>query len=88
MNVGIINYGVCNLGSVYRALMNLGVNPVLIKNPKEIYNFDSIILLSGNFKKCKLLLDDFGWSSQIQGQFCRSILNLFRCTYLQIMLKV
>lgn len=67
MNVGIINYGVGNLGSVYRALMNLDVNPVLIKNPKDIYNFDSIILPGvGNFKKCKLLLDDLGWSSQIQ----------------------
>ena len=67
MNVGIINYGVGNLGSVYRALENLDVDPVLITNPEDVKNCDSLILPGvGNFKECKNILDSKGWTTQIK----------------------
>ena len=67
MNVGIINYGVGNLGSVYRALENLDVEPLLITNPADIENCDSLILPGvGNFKECKNILDNKGWTTQIK----------------------
>ena len=67
MNVGIINYGVGNLGSVYRALENLYVDPLLITNPVDVENCDSLILPGvGNFKECKNILDSKGWTTQIK----------------------
>ena len=67
MKVGIINYGIGNLGSVYRALEELNVEPFFIKTPKDIKNCDSLILPGvGNFTKCKLLLDSNDWTSYIK----------------------
>ena len=43
MNIGIINYGVGNLGSVYRALKNLDVEPILL-----FFNFNLISFLDGD----------------------------------------
>ena len=67
MKVGIINYGIGNLGSVYRALEDLNVRPYFIKDPQDIINCDALILPGvGNFTKCKLLLDSNEWTSYIK----------------------
>ena len=66
MKIAIIDYGVGNLGSVFRSLEELKVNPVLIDNPNELYSSDGIILPGvGNFSKCAKILEDNGWFSAI-----------------------
>jgi glutamine amidotransferase len=62
MKVGIINYGVGNLGSVGGALSRIGVDYDLIDAPCDINNFDKLILPGvGNFDECSQRLEQGGW---------------------------
>jgi glutamine amidotransferase len=62
MRVGVIDYGVGNLGSVLRALEELRVTPILISRAVDMLAVDSLILPGvGNFSDCVKLLDDGGW---------------------------
>ncbi len=67
MRVGIIDYGVGNLGSISRALENLKVTPMLINNPSDICKVESLILPGvGNFSDCAKLINDGGWVYPLQ----------------------
>lgn len=67
MRVGVIDYGVGNLGSVMRALEELCVTPVLITKSKDMNIVDSFILPGvGNFADCAKLLDDGGWMQALR----------------------
>ena len=67
MKVGVINYGVGNLGSVMRALEELRVTPILLSRACEMQNSDCLILPGvGNFADCSRLLAQGGWSSALQ----------------------
>ena len=67
MKIGIISYGVGNLGSVYRAFEYLNTQAEMISNPLKIINYDCLILPGvGNFKKCKKILDDMSWTPNIK----------------------
>lgn len=44
MKIGIIDYNAGNLQSVYNAIYNLGYNPSIIKDYKEIKNVDKLII--------------------------------------------
>ena len=67
MNVGIIDYGVGNLGSVVRALEELRVAPNLITSPSEIDRNSCLILPGvGNFSECMKRLSDGGWPDAIK----------------------
>jgi glutamine amidotransferase len=62
MKVGVIDYGVGNLGSVMRALEDLRVAPSLVTYPQEMRSMDSLILPGvGNFGDCARLLVKGGW---------------------------
>jgi glutamine amidotransferase len=62
MRVGVINYGVGNLGSVVRALEELQVVPLLIDRPIDMHSADCLILPGvGNFSDCAKLLKTGGW---------------------------
>lgn len=62
MKVGVIDYGVGNLGSVMRALEDLRVAPALVTHPREMQSMDSFILPGvGNFGDCASLLVQGGW---------------------------
>lgn len=62
MKVGVIDYGVGNLGSVLRALEELRVSPSLLNRPCELRATDCIILPGvGNFADCARLLTLGGW---------------------------
>ncbi len=63
MKVAIIDYGVGNLGSVFRSLEELKVEPILVNRPVDIHLADSIILPGvGNFAKCARILEKNGWN--------------------------
>ena len=67
MRVGVIDYGVGNLGSVMRALEELRVTPVLITKSIDMHIVDRFILPGvGNFSDCAKLLDDGGWMQALR----------------------
>jgi glutamine amidotransferase len=69
MRIGVIDYGVGNLGSVMRALEELRVTPVLITRPIDMRAVDRLILPGvGNFTDCARLLDDGGWARTLRDE--------------------
>ena len=69
MRVGIIDYGVGNLGSVMRALEELRVTPILITRTIDMHAMDRLILPGvGNFADCARLLDEGGWSQALRDE--------------------
>jgi imidazole glycerol-phosphate synthase subunit HisH len=66
MTVGIIDYGVGNLGSVFRALESIDSKAKILNKPSDLSNVSKIILPGvGNFTDCKRLLDNSGWSDSL-----------------------
>lgn len=62
MRVGIVDYGVGNLGSLSRALEHLGARARLLDCPAQIPEMDRLILPGvGNFSDCAKLLRLGGW---------------------------
>lgn len=73
MRVGIINYGIGNLGSVARALEELGATPHVLAHPDQMIDADRLILPGvGSFTHCKSMLDQGGWTSAL----CEQVSNL------------
>jgi imidazole glycerol-phosphate synthase subunit HisH len=69
MKVGVIDYGVGNLGSVVRSLEELRVSPVLITKVREMQTVDSLILPGvGNFADCARRLNVNGWTSALRDE--------------------
>jgi imidazole glycerol-phosphate synthase subunit HisH len=69
MKVGVIDYGVGNLGSVIRALDELRVTPFLITRALDMSAMDCLILPGvGNFADCAKLLEKGGWSEALKDQ--------------------
>lgn len=69
MRVGVLDYGVGNLGSVMRALEELRVTPILITRSIDIHTTDSLILPGvGNFADCARLLEEGGWSQALRDE--------------------
>lgn len=66
MKVGVIDYGVGNLGSVLRALGELRVQTMLLNCPADLHTVDCLILPGvGNFADCARLLDTGGWRAAL-----------------------
>jgi glutamine amidotransferase len=69
MKVGVIDYGVGNLGSVLRALEELRVAPVLVNRAGDMHATDCLILPGvGNFADCARLLNDGGWTTALRDE--------------------
>lgn len=87
MKVGVIDYGVGNLGSVLRALEELRVTPVLVDRATDMHATDCLILPGvGNFADCAHLLASGGWINalhdEIQG-YGRPLLGV--CVGMQLL---
>ena len=66
MRVGVIDYGVGNIGSVMRALEELNVTPVLLSQIGDMRAVDKLILPGvGSFTDCANLLNKGGWMEAI-----------------------
>lgn len=69
MKVGVIDYGVGNLGSVLRALEELRVEPLLINRAVDMHGADCLVLPGvGNFTDCMRLLHEGGWFTALQDE--------------------
>lgn len=69
MRVGVIDYGVGNLGSVMRALEELRVSPVLVTRAIDMHATDTLILPGvGNFTDCARRLDEGGWPNALRDE--------------------
>ena len=69
MKVGVIDYGVSNLGSVLRALEELNVAPVLVNRPMDMHLNDCLILPGvGNFTDCARMLEKGGWVEPLKAE--------------------
>jgi len=67
LKVGILDYGVGNLASVYRALEHLATAPIAVSRAVDIHKVDKLILPGvGSFTDCKLILDQGGWSDELR----------------------
>ena len=70
MIIGIINYGIGNIGSVIGALNNLNIKYKVIENELEFDKVNKLILPGvGNFKKCKEILDAKNFTRKIKQKF-------------------
>lgn len=69
MRVGVIDYGVGNLGSVLSALEELRVSPLLVNRAADMHGTDCLILPGvGNFADCARLLKDGGWTTALHDE--------------------
>ena len=69
MKVGVIDYGVGNLGSVARALEELRASPILINRAIDLHTADCLILPGvGNFADCASLLEAGGWKTALRDE--------------------
>jgi imidazole glycerol-phosphate synthase subunit HisH len=67
MKVGIVNYGMGNLASVYRALLTIGADPYVANHPAELKDAYRIILPGvGAFGEGMNRLDEAGWTGEIK----------------------
>ena len=87
MKVGVIDYGVGNLGSVLRALEELRVAPVLVNRAADMHATDCLILPGvGNFADCARLLDAGGWARALRDEvlgYSRPLLGV--CVGMQLL---
>ena len=67
MKIGIINYGVGNLKSVYNCVCRINSNTEIVNNPLFLKEFDKIILPgTGSFHNCINLIKKDNWFEEIQ----------------------
>ena len=67
MRVGVVNYGVGNLGSMLRALEALRVAPLLVNRASDIHAMDCLILPGvGNFADCMRKLEAGQWIAALK----------------------
>jgi glutamine amidotransferase len=69
MKVAIVDYGMGNLGSVRRALAELGVDAIIAGHPEQLAAADRLILPGvGSFSDGMALLTQGGWREAIRHQ--------------------
>jgi glutamine amidotransferase len=65
-DVGIVDYGVGNLRSIYNALSHLGSSPHLVRRPEDLSVFDRLILPGvGAFQAAMASLKNIGMDSAL-----------------------
>jgi glutamine amidotransferase len=86
MKVGIVDYGVGNLGSVVKALDQLGAKAALVTEPDALPDFEALLLPGvGNFGDCARLLDVGGWPSVLRAEVARGQPLLGICVGMQLL---
>ncbi len=67
MKIGIVDYGVGNIGSLERALEELDITGVLLKDPSQITSVERVILPGvGSYTECMMRLHAGGWVTALK----------------------
>jgi imidazole glycerol-phosphate synthase subunit HisH len=87
MMIGIVDYGMGNLKSVFSAFEYLGADVTIIAHPEELAKADKIILPGvGAFEKCKDNLDKAGFTEALHEQVIKKAKpTLGICVGMQLM---
>lgn len=86
MRVAVIDYGTGNLGSMLRALEEVGAIPRLATEPEHLTQADRVILPGvGNFSDCMVALTDGGWVPALHQAVARGLPLLGVCVGMQLL---
>ena len=86
--IGIINYGMGNLGSVQNSLNHLGKESEIFDQPEAIGQFDKLILPGvGAFGQAMDNLNKSGFSDAIRAQVAKGTPLIGICLGMQLMLE-
>ncbi len=88
MKIGIINYGVGNIKSIYNAFKYLGISIDIIEDPRDLKNFDKIILPGvGSFKYCMETIKRKNFDIEIKNYVNNKKFLLGICVGMQLLCK-
>ena len=90
IDVGIINYGLGNIRSLFNCLKQIEANPQIINSPKDLKNYNKIFLPGvGSYSDAMKLIKKFNWDEGIK-EFIKNDENkLFGiCIGMQIMSSI
>ena len=86
MRVGVVDYGMGNLGSVANALDHLGAAYRIFRDPAEMDGFDSLILPGvGAFGDCMANLESYGLAAPLAAWMAEDRPLLGICLGLQVL---
>lgn len=89
MKIGVINYGVGNINSVFNSISRIDKNVKIIQIPSELKNFDKIILPgTGSFYKCIELLKAYHWFDEIKEHVYREKYIFGICLGMQLFASI
>jgi glutamine amidotransferase len=84
--IGIINYGLGNLGSVLNAFSYLGIDAEVVENPSHVDRYDRLVLPGvGSFGIGMQNLNSSGWSDAIRHQLNQDVPLLGICLGMQLL---
>lgn len=84
--ISVVDYGVGNLGSVLRALEQVGADARLVQHPADLAGAERVLLPGvGSFTDCKHRLDDGGWTPALQGHAAAGKPLLGICVGMQLL---
>ncbi len=67
MNILIVDYGLCNIDSVVRAVKECGHTPLASEKPEDLDTADKLIIPGvGNFSQAMTNLNETGWADAIR----------------------
>lgn len=86
IKIGLLDYGVGNLKSIWNAFNYLGLNIQIIKNPIEIKNYDKLILPGvGSFKNCMNKIKNHNFDDEIRNYVANKKILLGICVGMQML---
>lgn len=88
MNIGILDYNACNISSIYFSIYRLGLNPIIIKDKKNLKDIDKLIIPGvGAAKRCIDYINKNGMMNEIENFLLSKKPILGICLGLQIFSK-